>query len=40
METLIDILGYGIIISVIIGVLYVFVRLLTTGLDALTKNDD
>jgi hypothetical protein len=40
METLINILGYGIIISVIIGALYVFVRLLTTGLDALTKHDD
>ena len=40
MEVLLDILGYGFIFVVIIGALYVFVKLLTTSLDALTKNDD
>jgi Na+-transporting NADH:ubiquinone oxidoreductase subunit NqrD len=44
METIIDILGYGLgygIITIVIAVvIYVFVKLLTIGLDALTKNDD
>lgn len=40
METLIDILGYGVIIVTLVGVIYVFVKLLATGLDALTKHDD
>jgi hypothetical protein len=40
MELLLDILGYGFIVSVLIGAIYVFVKLLTTGLDALTKHDD
>jgi len=40
MEILRDILGYGFISVVIIGALYIFVRLLTTSLDTLTKNDD
>jgi hypothetical protein len=40
MELLLDILGYGFIIAVLIGAIYVFVKLLTTGLDALTKHDD
>jgi Flp pilus assembly pilin Flp len=40
MEILLNILGYGFISVVIIGALYIFVKLLTTGLDALTKNDD
>ena len=40
MELLLDILGYGFIIVVLIGAIYVFVKLLTTGLDALTKHDD
>ena len=40
MELLLDILGYGFIVAVITGILYVFVKLLTTGLDALTKHDD
>ena len=40
MEMLLDILGYGFISLVTVGVLYVFVRLLTTSLDTLTKNDD
>jgi hypothetical protein len=40
METLIDIMGYGIIVVVIAGALYVFIRLLTTSLDTLTKHDD
>lgn len=33
-------LGYGIITIVIAVVLYVFVKLLTIGLDSLTKHDD
>jgi hypothetical protein len=40
MEILLDVLGYGFISVVVIGVIYVFVKVLTTGLDALTKNDD
>jgi len=40
MDTVLNILGYGIITIVIAVVIYVFVKLLTTGLDALTKNDD
>lgn len=40
MDTVLNILGYGIITVVIAVVIYVFVKLLTTGLDALTKNDD
>jgi hypothetical protein len=40
MEILLDILGYGFISIVLMGILYLFFRLLTTGLDALTKNDD
>ena len=40
MDTLLNVLGYGFISIVIIGALYIFVKLLTTGLDALTKNDD
>jgi hypothetical protein len=40
MDILLDILGYGFIGLVTVGILYVFVKLLTTGLDALTKNDD
>jgi uncharacterized membrane protein YjfL (UPF0719 family) len=40
MDTLLEVVGYGFISIVIVGVLYVFVRLLTSSLDALTKNDD
>jgi len=40
METFFEIVGYGFITLALMGILYVFVRLLTTGLDALTKNDD
>ena len=40
MELLFDILGYGFIALVVGGIGYAFVKLLTTGLDALTKNDD
>jgi len=40
MELLFDIIGYGIISLVICGILYAFIKLLTNGLDALTKNDD
>ena len=40
METFIQILGYGFVGAVLVGILYMFVRLLTSGLDALTKNDD
>jgi hypothetical protein len=40
MELLLEIVGYGFIISVVIGVLYVFVKLLVTALDALSNNDD
>jgi hypothetical protein len=40
MEILLDVLGYGFVVVVIISILYVFVKLLTTGLDALTKHDD
>ena len=44
MDTVLNILGYGLgygIITIVIAVvIYVFVKLLTTGLDALTKNDD
>lgn len=40
MELLIEILGYGIITVAIFGILYAFIKLFTTGLDALTKNDD
>lgn len=40
MDTVINILGYGFIAVALGGVLYVFIKLLTTGLDALTKNDD
>jgi len=40
MELLFEILGYGFITTVAIGVVYLFVRLLTTGLDSLTQNDD
>jgi uncharacterized membrane protein YjfL (UPF0719 family) len=40
MELLLEIIGYGFICAVIVVVLYVFVKLLTTSLDALTKNDD
>jgi len=35
-----QVLGYGFITLAVGGVLYIFVKLLTTGLDALTKNDD
>ncbi len=40
MEVLLNLLGYGFISVVIIGALYIFVKLLTISLDALTKNDD
>jgi hypothetical protein len=40
MEVLFDLLGYGIIAVVVGSILYAFVKLLTIGLDALTKNDD
>ena len=40
MELLLDIIGYGFIVVVLGAVLYTFVRLLTTALQALTSNDD
>ena len=44
MDTILDILGYGLgygVMAVMIaGILYVFVKLLITGLDALTNHDD
>jgi hypothetical protein len=40
MDTLLDVLGYGFISIVLMGILYLFFKLLITGLDALTKNDD
>ena len=40
MDILFDVLGYGIIGFALIGVLYIFVKLLITSLDTLTKNDD
>jgi hypothetical protein len=40
METFVEVLGYGFIALSLLGILYVFIKLLTTGLDALTKHDD
>jgi hypothetical protein len=40
MGLVLDILGYGVIALVVGGILYAFVKLLATGLNALTKHDD
>ena len=40
MDILLDVLGYGIIGFALIGVLYIFGKILITSLDTLTKNDD
>jgi|LauGreDrversion4_2_1035121.scaffolds.fasta_scaffold112550_3 hypothetical protein len=40
MVELLQTLGYIFIILVAMGAIYIFVKLLTTGLDALTKHDD
>lgn len=40
MGLVLEILGYSVIALVVGGILYAFVKLLTTGLDALAKHDD
>ena len=40
MELLLDILGYGFIVVILGGVLFVFVKLLTIALQSLINNDD
>jgi hypothetical protein len=40
MELLLEIIGYGFIVLVLMAVLYTFVMLLTKALQTLTNNDD
>jgi|LauGreDrversion4_2_1035121.scaffolds.fasta_scaffold07841_5 hypothetical protein len=40
METLFNVLGYGILFGVLFGIFYIFVRLLSTAFEALTHHDD
>jgi ABC-type thiamin/hydroxymethylpyrimidine transport system permease subunit len=40
METLFNVLGYGILFGVLFVVFYLFAKLLSTAFHALTHNDD
>jgi len=40
MQTLFDILGYGFIAVMVLGIFYIFTKLLVSALGALTRNDD
>jgi hypothetical protein len=40
MDLILYIIGYGFISAAVLGVFYVFVRLLSAGLDALSKHND
>jgi hypothetical protein len=40
LELLLEILGYSIIVCVLAAIAYVFIKLFTIGLDALSNHDD
>ena len=40
MELILHAIGYAIIIGALAGIIYVFIRLLSAGLDTLSKHDD
>jgi len=40
MELIFDIFGYSILIALAIGMLYAFVRILSYGLNCVTRDDD
>lgn len=40
MQTLFEVLGYGFIGIVSVGLIMLFVKILTSGIDALSKHDD
>lgn len=39
-DILLHILGYGVVVAILFGIVFLFVKILTLGVDAISDHDD